>query len=251
MSDYIISENYTLPSGGKLYKEDVNPHIAIRSMTTADEMRRTAHSDLAYANLCKVIDDCLVEKPGISSYDMCIGDYVFLLHRLRIVTYGKEYKLSTICPICGKQHNTKFNLDELKVNEYTEELDKYLSIELPISKKKLALNVMTPRILDSISVEQEKLRDRLNDPDGEYTMQLTLSALIDKVDGATLNPIAKETFVKSLPMMDTNYILKCSEKINEKVGIDTSIHLKCTKCKAKYDSHFRINGEFFSPSIDI
>ena len=90
--DYTIAESYTLPSLGKVYDHEINPHIKLRSMTTTEEMKRLSPSDRPYENLAEIIDDCLIEKPDISAYDLCVGDFQFLLHKLRIVTYGPMYK---------------------------------------------------------------------------------------------------------------------------------------------------------------
>ena len=54
--NYTIAEEYTLPSLGKVYKEQVNPVVKIRSMTTEEEMLRLAPSEKAYKNICEIID---------------------------------------------------------------------------------------------------------------------------------------------------------------------------------------------------
>ena len=81
--DYTLTGNYVLPSLGKIYNCDVNPNVKLRSMTVAEEMKRLNSSDRPYKNLADIIDDCLIDKPGISSYDMCLGDFQYLLHKLR------------------------------------------------------------------------------------------------------------------------------------------------------------------------
>ena len=55
--DYTIAEFMTLPSEGKVYGELIDPQIELRSMTTAEEMRRLAPNDHQYENLCTIIDD--------------------------------------------------------------------------------------------------------------------------------------------------------------------------------------------------
>ena len=112
MQDYTIGENYTLPSLGKVYNVPVNPEIKIRSMTTEEEMKRVVSVDQPYKNMSEIIDDCLLESPGISAYDMCIGDYQFLLHKLRVVTYGPEYQVVNTCTYCGHENEDVINLDE-------------------------------------------------------------------------------------------------------------------------------------------
>lgn len=43
--DYIISEEYTLPSHGKIYSKPVKEVVKLRSMTTNEEMKRLSPSD--------------------------------------------------------------------------------------------------------------------------------------------------------------------------------------------------------------
>ena len=126
-----IAESFTLPSKGKIYGNiEVVPQIRLRSMTTAEEQKRLSHSDYPYRMLCEIIDDCLLENPGISSYDMCLGDYQFLLHKLRIVTYGSEYKMDTTCPYCGCTSHEVLNLEELPILEYSDDMLKYFEFDL-------------------------------------------------------------------------------------------------------------------------
>ena len=138
MKDYTIAEDFTLPSLGKVYSCEVNPEVKIRAMTTEDEMRRLSRTNKPHKLLCEIIDDCLVEKPGISSYDMCLADQQFLLHKLRTVTYGPEYLNSSICPFCGNENISKKDLDKLAVQEWTEDYQSQLELELPVSKKKIS-----------------------------------------------------------------------------------------------------------------
>ena len=249
MSDYIIAEDYTLPSKGKVYNKEINPHIRLRSMTTREEMKRLNHSDKIYKNLCDVIDDCLVEKPGISTYDMCLGDYQFLLHKIRIVTYGPQYKTSITCPFCGCTNERTINLEDVEVKEYDGELDKYLEFDLPRTGKHIKLKLQTPRMLDEIEARAKELRKK--QPNSEPAFLLSIQAMIDTVDGQKLDVIKLEDFVTSLPMMDVQYIIKHTEKINEMVGVDTSVRDTCDVCRLEHSGSFRITSEFFGPTFDI
>lgn len=248
MEDYTIAESYTLPSKGKVYSKEINPNFKIRSMTTQEEMKRLGRSDLQYKILSEIMDDCLVEKLGISTYDLCIGDFQYVLYKLRTVTYGAEYKAESRCPICGALNKETINLDNLKVLEWSEDLSKYLSITLPKTKKNIELKLQTPRILDEIKIKADEVLRKSPDMKGEPAFLFTLQSLIAKVDGEVLDPIRLDAFVRSLPMMDANYIIKSAEKIN--IGLDTSLSRRCDKCGNDYNYTFPITGEFFGPSID-
>lgn len=250
--NYTIAEEYTLPSLGKVYSENVNPVVKLRSMTTEHEMKRLAPSERSYQNICEVIDDCIVNDIGISAYDLCLADYQFLLHKLRIVTYGSDYNTSVQCPYCGSiQHNT-INLAELKVINFDEpNFTKYTEFVLPKTNKKITLKMQTPRMIDDIKIQSKELNKKSNNTAGDTAFLFTLQQMIDTVDGKKLDPIQQEDFVRNLPMMDTNYIVKHSEKLVESFGIDTITSNTCLACGLDYNSSFRITSEFFGPSIDI
>jgi len=110
MDNWTIQESFVLPSHGKVYDTDVKENFTLRSMTTNEEMIRLAPSEHEYDTLCNLIDRCMVESPGISAYDMCIGDYQYCLYMLRIVTYGAEYRISPKCPYCGNINKETFDL---------------------------------------------------------------------------------------------------------------------------------------------
>lgn len=250
MAEYTISEECTLPSKGLVYTQSVNPNLKIRSMTTEEEMKRLGHSDLPYKILPEIIDDCLIEKPGIKTYDMCIADYQYLLFRLRVATYGSKYKISTICPICGKINEQEIDLDSLKVTPYSEELNKYLTIEsLPKSNDKIELRMQTPRLLDEIVSKKNKLANK-SEITGDPAFLFTLQSLIAKVNDVVYDPIKLDSYIRRMPAADSNYIMKVAKKLNDSFGLDTTQTCKCTQCGGEFNYQLPITGEFFGPDID-
>lgn len=251
MSDYVVAEEYTLPSLGKVYSENVNPVVKIKSMTTNQEMKRLAPSERAYKTICDIIDECLVENPGISSYDMCLADYQFLLHKLRVVTYGKDYKLEFTCPFCGSKEEATIDLDSLEVRNADDinygDLQEFI---LPKTKKKIRIKMQTPRMIDQISIQSKDLDKKSKGTQGDTAFLFTLEYMIESVDGDEIDSVRKERFVRNLPMMDTNYIMKKAEKLVESFGIQTSIEKECPICGLDYTGSFRFTQEFFRPSID-
>lgn len=257
-NNYTIAERYTLPSHGLLYDSDINPDIKLRSMTVRDEMKRMAPANdgTIYRVLAEVIDDCLVEKPGISSYDMCIGDFQFLMHKLRIVTYGPEYKISCKCPNCGNYDDYIVNLEDLSLDELKDfDKDKYLRLELPASKKIVELNYNTPRILDNIEKEVDRVAKQykkqnkvMSDVDWHLLYQLVYA--IKTVDGQKLSVTQKETFCNNLVGRDYNAIINALDKLDQKVGLGLMFEVKCNQCGLNMSVPFRLTNEFFRPSSD-
>lgn len=249
MENWTIAEDFTLPSEGKIYPSKVNAQIKLRSMTTEEEMKRLGHSPYVYKMFSDMIDDCLVTKPGISTYDMCLGDYQFLLYKLRTVTYGPDYKIQAVCPICGKVNKINVNLDDLKINTYDESLNKSLEFQLPKTKKLIKIRWQTPRMLDEI----EKLTQEQNSKSldsSESAILYNVMYLIDTIDGLVYDDVKKEMFVRHLPMADTNCILQHAKKLVGTIGIDTKIKYKCEGCQQENTVALPITTEFFGPSED-
>lgn len=243
-----IIEEYKLPSHGKVYSKEINPEGTISSMTTEDEMKKLAPSDKQYKVMSDVIEGCMTEKPAIHVYDMCMGDYVYLLHKLRVVTYGKDYKMSVRCPYCGKLINATINLDELKVREFDESLASLLKVHLPRTGVDIELNMMTPRMQDEIESRRREMNKKSSGQ--ESGLLITLDAIISSINGEQLGAIEKEKFIRKLPMLDVNLILKTAEKLNLSIGVDNSIKVSCDGCGREFDSLFRYTSEFYGPTID-
>lgn len=112
-----IFENFVLPSGGAIYGTFVNPNVTLRSMTTMEEMKRLSPTDTPYKVMSDIIEDCMKPKPAIHVYEMCLGDYQYLLHKLRIVTYGPDYKMTVKCKDCGETTESIGNLESLQIKE--------------------------------------------------------------------------------------------------------------------------------------
>lgn len=245
-----IVEDYSLPSKGQVYAKLIDPEVELRSMTTAEEMKRLSISSTPYKKMAGIIEDCLTKKLGMPVYDLCLGDYQYLLHKLRVVTYGPDYKVTLTCPYCGKKIEDTLNLDELEIFEYTPDIDKKMFITLPKTGHKLELKFQTPRDLDRIEKRRTEMEKEFPDMEGDPTLILTLVSVVKTIDGDPINPFTAEEFFKKLPMRDTNYILKKASEIQDSIGINTSVEFTCESCGRKIVTPFRITSEFFRPEDD-
>lgn len=250
MDTFNLYESCTLPSKGLIYDKPFDPRVTLRSMTTAEEMKRLSYTETPYKAMSNIIEDCLKEKLPISVYDLCLGDYQYLLNQLRIVTYGTEYKLTVTCPNCGQTTQAKADLSTLKVIEADHDFRDEMYVTLPKTGKRIKLRIQTPRLLDEINLRKEEKKKKTKNTSSEYGLVYTLTSLIETVDGKTLNPIDMETFVRSLPMRDVNFILTEGDKFNRKVGLDTEIMATCGQCGYDILTFFRIGPEFFGPTYD-
>lgn len=246
-----IEDVFELPSKGKLYGTDFNPVFSMRSMTTNEEMRRLHKSDRPYKIMASIIDDCIIDNHfGMSCYDMCLGDYQYLLHKLRTVTYGGDYHINTTCPVCGTPVSDKIDITQMPIKTIPDNYDDYIHITLPRSKRMVTLNFETPRLLDNVSVQSKERRRKSPEMEGDPSLIYSIVNLIKEVDGERFDQLRLENFVRNLAMADSNYIINKSDKFTNSIGIDTMMDCMCTLCGYEYESPFRITGEFFRPQTD-
>lgn len=249
-NNYTIAESYELPSKGLIYDVPFDGKVKLRAMTTADEMKRLSPSELPYKTMSEIIDDCLITKLPISVYDLCIGDYQFLLHKLRIVTYGPDYKVNIFCPNCGNSETVTINLDELDILEYTEEIESLKKVSLPVSKKEITLKIQTPRTVDYVTKRTKEIKQKNKELQYDPSLLVTLESLIETIDGEKPSALKLESFVRTLSMRDANILLQSSKRLNAKIGIGSDFATTCTSCGYRLVSPFRYTSEFFGPSID-
>ena len=98
--------------------------------------------------------------------------------------------------------------------------------------------------------EYEELKKKTKDNTSRYDYLLTLESLIKTVDGSVYTPAQLESFILKLPMADANYLLQKADKLNEKVGVETTVTATCPNCGNEVVSPFLITSEFFGPTID-
>ena len=252
LKDSSIKETVTLPSLGRLYGiEGFNPKITLRSMTTEEEMKRLSYTDDEMKLMSDIIDDCIMEEMPISSYDMVLGDYEYLLHRLRVVTYGNEYRMQDTCPLCKQPIIASCDLDSIEVHEFDEEdINRSMEITLPVSGRKVTLAFQTPRSLDLIRERAKDLRKKTKDQHTNFEFMYRVISYISKIDGCSKTDTELESIVRKMQMKDIYYILNKGAELGRKVGIDNEVVAKCENCGYEFVTRFQYQPEFFRPQVD-
>ena len=245
-----IKETFTLPSKGKVYGQDMPEEVTIRSLNTMEEMELLGYSDNEYKKLCDAIDASISPKLPISSYDMILGDYEFLLHKMRIVTFGNEYNMVLQCPNCKQIVKSQTDLDTLEVLEFdADAINKFRTITLPVSKLEVRLSFQTPRMLDRIKEQAKEYKKKKNKQGVNYDLLFKAMSFVAKIDGESLDDAELEQVIKTLPLKDTFYLVQKGEELNRKVGLDTSIIAKCPECGYEVLTRFQFQSEFFAPTF--
>ncbi len=248
-TNYTIGETFELPSKGLIYDKKVNPQIELRSMTARDEMKRLNPSGTQFKALADIIESCCIEKPAVHVYDMALGDYEFLLHKLRIVTYGDEYKIGIRCPHCGQAIEATAHLESLEVKDIDiDEFNKKRTLTLPKSGHIVTLNFQTPRMLDETEAKVKEMKRKFKSAEIAFDLLVLLESVIDTVDGEKIEGTKLETFINNLPALDMTKIVNSVDELNAMVGIDNRLFVDCNKCGGEVETSFRYGPEFFRPT---
>lgn len=249
MENARIVEEFLLPSNGEIYDDiAVNPEVILGSMRARHEMLRLSATDESNKIMAEIIDDCLESDLGISAYDLCLGDFQFLLFKLRIVTFGPEYELNGKCPFCGFDQQANVNLDELPIKFVPENFNDLKTIILPNSGEEVKLTYQTPRMLDRINVKVKEYRRRHRGEDINPVILFNILSVIDTVDGEEVIPYELEDWVLNLHLADANALINRIDEMNNAIGIDLETHEICNICGTDYVVPFRVNNTFFRPA---
>lgn len=250
--DFTIAETFTLPSRGVIYANPINPEIRLKSMTGADEMKRNANNDGTNETLAEIVDSCIVGDKEISAYDMAYGDFEFLVHKLRIVSHGSDYRILCGCPSCGTVAKTVVDLDMLQVKEFNSaDYESAISFQLPVSNRNVKIKMETPRIQDKIIRQINSAKLEAESSGAKVNEELIkLMNMLDTVDGKKLMLVEQEQFLKGLPLKDFNYIAKKVIKAKDMIGENPETIVTCGKCGKPFKTYFRYSNEFFRPEID-
>jgi len=136
----------------------------------------------------------------------------------------------------------------MKVNHYNDSIKDLMVIKLPVTGHEIKLKLQTPRDLDKITNEAQKMKDEFPEMEGDPTQLLTLQSLIAEVDGEPVDPIFIKETLKKLPMKDANAIAIVASKLNDAIGINTTLKIKCKHCGEEFETPFRYTNEFFGPT---
>lgn len=157
------------------------------------------------------------------------GDRLFLLVKLRQISFGDEVTLSLHCPdpYCGEDNPVEINLEDLTVTPYPAERE--FRFKLPKSEKEV---VFIP--LDG---HMEKRLVALKNPGIHSAMLMRIKELGGK-------PPTRKTFL-DLPAYDLN-ALRAEMRVKDG-GIDTVIKTSCLACGAVIQTRLEAEPAFLFP----
>lgn len=214
-----------VPSKSKFYN---GAKIKIRPMTFEDEksmvMAKKNKSDVINVLLSRCVQ-------GVNVQDLLLVDKLYLILKLREISYGDSYSATVNCMKCSGENRLTFSLSDLPVQELDDSIQEETEIELPVTKVKLKIRI--PTISDEKYLNTDTgLFDNL------WRFVISINGLEDPV------VIAKVLEDKRMPLKDIHAI---SDLVSLKdFGVQTTVRFDCDKCSQPNIIGLPIGPDFFT-----
>ena len=213
-----------LPSENRVYSlPDPAKMVTLRPMTFEDEKALvSASKNQDPINL--IIERCTT---NLHIGELLPMDKLYLIMKLREISYGDDYNTLLICPHCKAENPLSVKLSELNVNPVPDDFSDPVEVKLPGLKK--VAKVRLPRLKD------------------EKYMKTTEEALsniwrfVIQIDEYTDKQIISEV-LKKLPIKDMRTILKA---MKTDYGVETKVRFDCDHCHTQSVVELPIDANFF------
>lgn len=247
-----IQETYTLPSKGKIYTDmNVPEEITLRAMTTFEEKMRLG-SQSFYKTMCNIIRRCLVGCEFDVS-KLTVFDFQYLMYKLRVVTYGSEYKVDARCPSCRGDQSFVVSLDDLEVNMMSDaDIENGGVFEvgpLPVSKDVVTCRYLCISEFDEIEQKARAIKKKNPEYEGDPSYMLYMQHKIVAVNGKPLNEFELSRYVATMNARDNNYLDRKYDS-HDHYGIRLIVGETCPACGTEMEFLLPFTQEFFRPSYD-
>lgn len=250
------SETVGLPSRGWFYEKDSSLSsgtIELKLMTAKEENILSSVNLVEKGVAVDRLLQALIVDPEIKFNDLLLGDKNGIMIAARILGYGKDYPVTSICPICSTAAITTIDLQKIEENkvEFKEE-DRYkneFQFKLPVSNRTLTFKFLThgdEMAIDKEVVALESLEDSPEiSPD--FTTRLFYSIL--SVDGdskvATRKNFVENEFLARDSLAFRNHVQSI------RPDIDLTVDVECSKCKSGRRLRVPITSDFFWPGEGV
>ena len=215
---YNAQNTVTLPSGGV---------ATLRPITFEEEKQILSLSKKGVDPSQVLIENCVSD---IDKSDILLVDKIYILFKLRELSFGSVYKFVVGCPSCHQENRISVDLNDMPVVSL-EDMGREVEIQLPMCKKpaKVKLASMSDEVYMS---DPELLMDNL--------WRFIIS--INDVE----NDMVIQRVIKKLPAGDINTIM--STVMCEGYGLTTEIRVLCSHCGHDSVMELPLNKNFFSAS---
>lgn len=239
----------TLPSNGRLYDGTIPDSVLMRAMTTQEE-KMLYGSTSGNERLKSMIKACILEPADFDINGLVLADFQYLLFQMRIITYGPEYKIDTICPYCNHSNAMTINLaEDLLVSELPDDFVEPIPLTLPVSKDKIECKLLRLRDNNTVDKLAKKVAKNGRTSQNEVAFMYRLAKSIVSLNGNSIDFPEAQEYVQEMHARDSAYINYKLDQIE--LGYDTEVEIEaCGQCGEAYEVNLPMTSEFFRPSFD-
>jgi hypothetical protein len=214
-----------LPSEGKFYLGGKS-EVVISPIKFEDEKQLVSNLRNNVNPINVILSKCV---KGVEVNSMLLLDKLFLLLKIREISYGEEYPASITCPHCSNVSEVNINLSDLIVNPIPSDLEDPRELTLPKLKKKV--KVRFPRVSDeSYIATQEQVYNNI------WRFVVTLDGVSD--------PVFIGKAIPKMHIMDVKFIL--NHIMRNDLGLNPKFIFGCDSCGKESELEVPINENFFS-----
>lgn len=235
-----------LPSGGIFYKSK-KKSVKVGYLTAIDE------NIIAEADFKKSIQESIVlpllrnklYERDLRPEELIDGDVEAILIFLRNTSFGPEYSISAVDPATDQKFNVSILLDELNIKkpENVPNEDGLFEVELPVSKHKVKLKILT--IADKIEIDRI-LRSYPSDRTPPSITTRLIQMIVELNGDSDKGKIA--TFVQQMPIGDSKFIRRYMSNNEPRLDLTREVIAPSGE-KVMIDITFGV--EFFRPFLSV
>ena len=216
----------SLPSQGLLYPE-AQKTVQIRPILFDDEkiIKSTASMTNAEGSLEKLLRNCV---KGIDVSQLTPEDKLYVLYRLRGISYGDTYALEHSCDNCGATSKLDLAISTLKTTPLLEE---HMKFTLPDSQQEVQIKL--PRSQDTHLFDSvEKMNENMH-------------LFVHNIGGVTDKTIV-EAFIQKTTIRDVDLLR--TRIYTPEYGMENHFFYNCNGCGHRNRVNIELTSNFFTAS---
>jgi len=204
---------------------DPEAPVTLRPMTFEDE-KAIASTPKGQDPVNALLTRCL---RNIHISELLLMDKLYVLLKLREISYGDEYTTLVVCPHCKTENQMVIKLSELNVYPVPDDFTDPVDVLLPVINK--TAKIRLPRVKDEKFIESSNVLDQL-------------WRFVPELDGHSDKSLIAAV-INKLPLKDSKTLINA---LKTPYGVDTKVKFSCNQCGGATVLDLPITSNFFNVS---
>ncbi len=238
-------EEVTLPSKGLFYKGEIpDGRITIEPFGTREE-KLLATGKTGSVIINKIFENC-VHGP-VDHLELVLGDRLYLLLKLRCISYGDEYRFPWRCSECGKRNQAAVDLSKLEIQEVADDASNVFEVKLPVLGHELGVRLLTGLDEEKVQDYVKRMTSKATNVDaGALGYIYRLARRVESINDEPTGIRESMELIDSLKGKDSVHLR--DEIDDHDVGPIMEIEQTCAHCGWAEDLTVPFDKQFFRPT---